>query len=210
MAGKLPTALTGSYVKATLLDPHPSNTADAGLYSAQSGFFGAIAVNAYLNFESATKDPEVVLPAGAGIKSIEVDYQHTPASGFPSSNTERVLNLWGEGQNDGYLVNQSGVPIQWQNLTSVKDPKAGLIGHSEIHVWYQLRVVDVGAVTTPAIKSSVVSVNTTVATAAPTSTITKPATATISTVPTTNSHNAGSHTSSAIQDFLELVDEALV
>jgi hypothetical protein len=159
LASQPATALTGSYVKVTLLDAHPSNLADAGLYSAQSGLLGAIAVNGYQNFEASTKDPEVVLPASAGIKAVEVYYQHTPASGFPSNNTEHLLNLWGEGQNDGYLINRSGVAIQWHNLTSVKDPTVGLIGHSEIHAWYQLRVVDAGTtlaqVATPAVASAV-------------------------------------------------------
>jgi hypothetical protein len=138
-------ALTGSYVKVTLLDPHPSNVADTGLYSVQQGRLGSLAAIAYLAFESSTKDPEVVLPAAAGIRTIEVYYQHTPASGFPIKNVESLLNLWGEGQSDGLLINRTSVSIQWHNLTSVKDPNVGLIGHSETHAWYQLYVVDTGS-----------------------------------------------------------------
>jgi hypothetical protein len=82
VASQHPRALAGSYTKVTLLDPHPANVADAGLYSAPGGLLGLITVGVYLSFESATKDPEVVLPANAGIKDIEVYYQHTPASGF--------------------------------------------------------------------------------------------------------------------------------
>jgi hypothetical protein len=144
VASQHPRALAGSYTKVTLLDPHPANVADAGLYSAPGGLLGLITVGVYLSFESATKDPEVVLPANAGIKDIEVYYQHTPASGFSIFNSEFYLNLWGEGPTSG-LSNQSGVSVQWHNLTSVKDPAAGLIGHAEIHAWYQLHVVDAGS-----------------------------------------------------------------
>ena len=145
LANQPVTALTGSYVKVTLLDPHPSNVADAGLYSVPKAPLGSLATIGYLAFESSTKDPEVVLPASVGIRAIEVYYQHTPASGFPINTSEHLLNLWGEGQNDGLLINQSGVSIQWHNLTSVKDPTVGLIGHSETHAWYQLYVVDAGS-----------------------------------------------------------------
>ena len=121
----------------------------------------------YLVFEGATNDPEVVLPANAGIKAVEVDYQHTPSSGFASSNVEHLLNLWGEGPADGYLINQSGVPIQWHNLTSIKDPKVGLIGHSETHAWYQLHAVDAGTALPPTSTPAATVVSTAVALASP-------------------------------------------
>ncbi len=137
-------ALWGSYVDVTLLDPHPSNGANDGLASFRKGPLGAVAAVGFVAFQAATKDPGVVLPAGAGIRAIDVFYQHTPAADFPNNNLESLINLWGEGPNDNLLVNQSGVSIQWHNLTAVNDPALGFIGHTEIHDWYQLHVVDTG------------------------------------------------------------------
>ena len=162
LAGQHPAALAGAYVKVTLLDPHPSSPASDALASIQSSPLGKVVGVAYRSFESATNDPPVVLPANAGIQSVEIYYEHTPSSDFPSNNGESVINLWGEGPDDPALINQSGVAIDWHDLTSVDDPTLGLIGHSETHEYYQLYVVDTGTTLLPTASLGAVAASNTV------------------------------------------------
>jgi hypothetical protein len=130
-------ALQGGYLQMTLLDPHPA--------SDRFGHFGffppsrpsdAAALGTFL-FQTLTHDPRVVVPPD--VAAAQVFYQRTPAGQpFPTF-TEDFLNLWGDAP--GRLVNQTGRPIPSVNLTGVNAPGVGLVGHSEVHDWYEVNVV---------------------------------------------------------------------
>jgi hypothetical protein len=139
---------TGGYIKATLLDPHPGNNYDRSMnfYDALVDEVGQAAVTEYQRQQDIFQDPQVVVPNN--VMEVEVYYQHTLVNDFPlntiSHVSEAVLNLWGEGENDNTIVNNSGHAIHWGNLTNEIDQLLGLIGHSEVHDWYYLRVVQEG------------------------------------------------------------------
>jgi hypothetical protein len=148
LAGTHDLALQGSYIKATLLDPHPANISTIVLQSTNpiTGL-AALAVYEYIEFEDS--DPQVIVPQN--VKYTEIYYQHSSWSDFAhSSNPEFTLNLWGEGPADG-IINHTNAPIHWYNLTDIVDStggpnggRIGPIGHSEVPMWYEVHVVDAG------------------------------------------------------------------
>lgn len=139
--------LVGSYVEVTLLDPHPANNADGTFVSDNGSLAGHQFVSSYTDFQAKAQDPEIVLPAHTGILAVDAYYQQTPAKHFPlTSPGEAILNLWGEGQNDGTIINRSGVPIKWVNLTDGNVTGVGMIGHTEVHEYYRIMLVDTGVV----------------------------------------------------------------
>jgi hypothetical protein len=148
LVGTTDPALKGSYIRETLLDPHPAGSSTLSLYSANPST-SFLVVPAYRQMEQAMADPQITIPTNVSVA--EVYYQHSVYSGFRSSNsTEFALNLWGEGPNNG-IVNQSAAAIQWHNLTGVVDATIGpsgraigLIGHSEITDWYEMHIVVAG------------------------------------------------------------------
>jgi hypothetical protein len=125
-------ALQEGYLWMTMLDPHPANNnlrKSGDGFSAQNSIVGNLAVSQYRQFQAAAQDPQVVVPP-------DVDYaddyfQHTAADTFPSSSTERVLNLWGEN----HVIDHSAQPVHYTSLTS-----PGL-GHSEVHDWYMAQII---------------------------------------------------------------------
>jgi len=134
-------ALEGSWIKVTLLDPHPAvNHKSTGkkFYSVRFAWIG----RAIDQFQEIAKDPSIVLPAN--IASVDVYYQQTSSSRFAVFSTEHYINLWGEGQYDGTIDNESNATIDWHNLSFVYDQSIGLIGHSEVYKWYEKYVVDLG------------------------------------------------------------------
>lgn len=141
--------LNGSYIKITLLDPHPANNSHGLFYSSHPSV-GAIARKAYLAFQAAASDPQIVLPESQegfpSIKNIEIYYQHTPYSAFHpvKRSSSYQLNIWGQGEGDGIIINRTKTPIRWKNLTSVIDPSIGVIGHSDVHQWYRRNVLERG------------------------------------------------------------------
>lgn len=148
LVGTTDRALMGSYVKMTLLDPHPAGTMTLNLYSA-NGLLSSIVVSTYQSEEKAMADPQVVIPKN--VSAIDVYYQHSNSASFPSSSTESTIDFWGEGPSDG-IINQSSAIIQWHSLTGFVDntigpdgkTKIGLIGHSEITDWYEMHIVKAG------------------------------------------------------------------
>lgn len=142
-------ALAGSYITATLLDPHPANQATTALYSA-SPQGESLLGGGYRSTELAMADPQIVIPAK--VSAIQILYQHTSyQSQFTEQGTvETAFNLWGQGPADG-ITNSSAASINWTDLTGVvdqtpvgtkKSPRIlGAIGHSEVPVWYDLHVL---------------------------------------------------------------------
>ncbi len=153
LVGTIDPALQGGYMQMTLLDPHPANTAFSQ-FSVASFLPEASAVAAFVtDFENATQDPQVVIPSN--VKQVQVFDQQTPAGqlGFLlgaleatsegqliSQFLEFVVNLWGERA--ASLINQSGQPIKETNLSNVFATGIGLIGHSDVPLWYLANVVE--------------------------------------------------------------------
>ncbi len=131
-------ALAGGYVQMTLLDPHPASNAFSQLSFipfSRLSLATALGVSA---FQALAQDPQVVVPPD--VMQAQLFYQDTPAGHFFATPSEFLVNLW--GNNPGQIVNQSSQPIESMNLTGVRAPGVGLVGHSEVHRWYLLNVVD--------------------------------------------------------------------
>jgi hypothetical protein len=133
-------ALQGGYLQMTLLDPHPASNRFS-----QSGFVPLLpssdgAALGVFVFQALARDPQVVVPPD--VKQVYLFYERTPAGQIFPTPFEGLINLWGDTPTE--INNQSGVPIQSENLTSVRAPGVGLIGHYEVPVWYVLNVADTG------------------------------------------------------------------
>jgi hypothetical protein len=140
LVGTKDPVLQGGFMEMTLLDPHPANNAFS-----QFSFlpFGTDFAPFVLLFQALTMDPQVIVPSNVD-QVFDFDEQ-SPAgqlgwlmgflqtfSSFQLS--QFILNLWGEPA--GAIPNQSAQPIEEQKLTNVFAPKIGLIGHSEVPLWY--------------------------------------------------------------------------
>ena len=151
-------ALEGSYIEATLLDPHPANGSTIFLASINPLVYSnPVTLSLFVYYEAlATRedDPQVVIPRN--VKQVEVIYQHSSftdfvylSQGLHLNSTliiayEFIVNLWGEGPDDG-IVNQSTATISWIDLSNKTIPNTTTpIGHSEVTEWYQWTVVDAG------------------------------------------------------------------
>ena len=140
---------SGSYVEATLLDPHPANLIEDLLLSFSNNAPGWAAFALAIRFQNPTRDPEIFLPDGAGLRSVDIWYQHTPAAKFPLLSTASVLNLWGEGKVGHHITNHSVAPLLWQDLTSKTFTDGGasyIVGHSEVHEYYRVMEAEQGFV----------------------------------------------------------------
>jgi hypothetical protein len=146
LVGTTDPALRGGFMEMTLLDPHPANNAFS-----QFSFlpFGEAFAPVVTLFQALTLDPQVIVPSNVD-QVFDFDEQ-SPAGQlgwlmgflqtFSSSQLNQfVLNLWGEPA--GAIPNQSGQPIEDKNLTNVFAPNLGLIGHSEVPLWYIANVVN--------------------------------------------------------------------
>jgi hypothetical protein len=134
-------ALRGGFLHMTLLDPHPASDA-FGIFLSYNPFNPldlSYAVATY-TFQLFAKDPQVVIPPN--VQQAELFYQNTPVPGPFQSLLEELTNYWGEPPSD--LINQSGRPIHTMNLTGASAPKGGLVGHSEVHQWYEVNVAQKG------------------------------------------------------------------
>ena len=158
LVGTTDSALEGSYIKATFLDPHPANGSTIGLASGYPIPVAALLGGELLWYDAVStlaNDRQVVVPTN--VKDADVYYQHSSyLDGFilkpfvAQSASEFFLNLWGEGPNDG-IIEDSASPIEWHNLTDNVDTSdgpdglaIGPIGHSEVPTWYLMHVVDAG------------------------------------------------------------------
>lgn len=140
-------ALVGSYIRETLLDPHPANRSTLSLYSAAAAPTTRLLLYKYHRFEKAAADPAIVIPDN--VKYVEVYYQHSSYSDFPRSLFgEYALNLWGEGPSDG-IEDPNLTQVHWHDLTNMMDSTPvphvgspiGPIGHSEVPLWYEAHIV---------------------------------------------------------------------
>lgn len=139
----------GSYVTVTLLDIHPANPSSDTLRD-RDKVDGFVIDQFVQDFDRIAQDPQVVLPANAGIKSVDIWWQQTLCTAFDKSlkkNNQHLVNLWGQSPASGFLKNHSGVSIQWNNLSSYgKGIQPNPIGHEEVHEYYQDRFVAKGLV----------------------------------------------------------------
>jgi hypothetical protein len=140
LVGTTDPALQGGFLQMTLLDPHPAN-----VRFSKFGFipFSKLSIAGGLEtfvFELLARDPQVVVPPD--VLEVQLFYEDTPAGQLFPTLTEDLVNLWGDGP--GQIDNQSRQPIESLNLTNVKAPGVGLVGHSEVHNWYQVNVADTG------------------------------------------------------------------
>jgi hypothetical protein len=146
LVGTTDPALQGGFMEMTLLDPHPANNAFGQFSFLPIAQDFAAVVNL---FQSLTLDPQVIVPSNvdqvfdfdeqsaAGQLGWLIGYLLTSSS---SQLRQFGLNLWGEPA--GNLPNQSAQPIEETNLTNVFTPLLGLIGHSEVPLWYILNVAN--------------------------------------------------------------------
>lgn len=132
-------ALRGGYMQMTLLDPHPANLSFSQFswdpFISVANDFAALVIV----FELLTHDPQVVVPSNVMHTNLFDEQTQAGQLGF-SDPLEILLNFWGERASA--LPNQSAQPIDETNLTNVFAPGIGLIGHSEVHDWYLVNVVD--------------------------------------------------------------------
>lgn len=134
-AAEAPNApLRGGYIIATLLDPHPANNR----FGVQEDYAPANplsnqAYGSYREFQDAAQDPAIVLPAGAGIRQVNVLFQKNTVDQFiaepPSTGNlwdsaadwAAALWLWGWSGDNIQIVNRSGVPIASRRLERFAD-----------------------------------------------------------------------------------------
>jgi len=126
----------------TMLDPHPATNYPNRVYYSASIVATALTLEeTYLAFQAVAVDPPVIVPRA--VNYAEVFFQHTPVGKFGLTNTESLLNLWGQG-NDGIIINNSYSSIHYHELTSQTFAGIGTIGHSEVHEYYQTFIGDQG------------------------------------------------------------------
>ncbi len=155
LVGTTDPALQGGYMEMTLLDPHPANPAYSQFSAAPFVPYAKDLIAFVTTFEKLTLDPQVIIPSN--VDQVQDFDQQTPAGqlgfllgawgAFETANYSQVidqliefaLNLWGEPA--AALPNQSGQPIAETNLTNVFASGIGLIGHSDVPLWYLNNVV---------------------------------------------------------------------
>ncbi len=142
LVGTSDPVLAGGYKDMTLLDPHPANNSFASPdYSAgKDSFSQYVVVPGYLAFQALAQDPQMVIPSN--VDQAEEYFQHTPASAlsiFSRSPWEPFINFWGE--NPLLIDNQSSEPLISLDFTDDNAPGIGVIGHSEVPLWYDQYIV---------------------------------------------------------------------
>ncbi len=156
--------LDGSYIELTLLDPHPANNklqepwasfgklalnlhaaAQMGTSPPPNSTAGLLEppgasdlpspidpIEATKSFQDEANDPALEIPKG--VKKIDVWYQKTKADLLRDlPDQEYIMNLWGLID---AIRNESGLPIQWHDLT------ASGIGHNQVPDVYEEQVVE--------------------------------------------------------------------
>lgn len=125
----IPVPLASGYVKLTLLDPHPSRNDGFRNESASEGPMGRLALKSYRNFQAATNDPALTVPANADYA--EVLYQRTQYDQvFPPVSPEAYFNPWGSVPVGGNAA-----------VTSYYDITPLTLSHSAVRQFYQETVV---------------------------------------------------------------------
>ena len=144
--------LTGSNVAIVLLDCHPASrlsnppahvTCDYSAEAASVKVIKGMSVIEYLTFfQNVVNDPEIVIPNGINIKSIDVWWQHTTVQCLKQYQPQpgSYLNLWGIGALDNRITNNSGISITWHDVTTTETPSTNStfpVGHEEVHQLYK-------------------------------------------------------------------------
>lgn len=147
-------ALRGSWMRATLLDPHPANNRfsppQAPNENVDEDTTGAAWTRAnYERFQDAARDPEVVLPSGTGLRDVSlwyqqervVDIQRNPPDedGNGIADVELRLspmNLWGLPATSPFVVNHAGVEIRANRLRRLEPGGSGVITHTGVPIRY--------------------------------------------------------------------------
>lgn len=126
------------YVKMTMLDPHPDKPVVQSSDSNDGLGNNAVLVTTF--FQQHAPDPDVVVPAI--VNQAEVFYQHTAVSKMTDKNdfAERTLNLWGQVPVK-LEPKPAPITVHYYDLTNVSMPSGALVGHTEVHDWYQTFVV---------------------------------------------------------------------
>ena len=137
-------ALAGSYIKLTLLDPHPANNKLSPQESVDDLAVEGTCYRAYKEIQDVLADPLVVLPPKVGIREVTVWYQQTPYAVIRNSHFVPTdddiacpLNLWGRGSVNDNIVNTSGVTLTRHDLTSMRFKNGEAITHSTVVAMYQ-------------------------------------------------------------------------
>jgi hypothetical protein len=137
-------ALAGSYIKLTLLDPHPANNKLSPQESVDDRAVEGTCYRSYKQIQDVLADPLVVLPAKVGIRETTVWFQQSTYAAIRNSHFVPTdddiacpLNLWGRGSVDDNIVNNSGVPVTRHDLTGMKFKDGEVITHSTVVAMYQ-------------------------------------------------------------------------
>lgn len=146
--------LEGSYVRVTLLDPHPANNAirqqedvyfpDDSL-SAQA-LYGWVHAK-YRVTQDQIQDPMIELPGGIGIREAEVWFQHTRVKDILAAPEYRDadlpisgFNLWGLGATTGSHITSRtdrSISLLWRNLTNFRFDDGALVDHGGVTEYFQ-------------------------------------------------------------------------
>ncbi len=137
-------ALSGSYIKLTLLDPHPANNSLSPQESVDDRAVEGTCYRSYKQIQDVLSDPLVVLPGKVGIRETTVWFQQSSYAAISKSHTIPTdddiacpLNLWGRGRVNDNIVNNSGVPVTRRDLTGMRFKNGEVITHSAVVAMYQ-------------------------------------------------------------------------
>ncbi len=138
-------ALKGSYLRVTLLDPHPANNAFSPQEDVEASYLGGNCYVEYRDIQDHIKDPAIELPDGIGIREVQVWFQHSrvkdiKAAPDPDPDLEICpMNLWGLGASTDYITgnNASKVPITWHRLTNKKLANGAIVDHHGVVTYFQ-------------------------------------------------------------------------
>lgn len=145
-------ALRGSYLKVTLLDPHPANNVLSPQESIRDEAVEGTCYRTYKEIQTQIKDPLVTLPDGIGLREATVWFQQTPylviqgEHGINPTDDDYAcpLNLWGRGASMDNVVNESRAVVVRKNLTGFRFAGGRAIDHSGVVALYQA-LLDKGA-----------------------------------------------------------------
>ena len=139
-------AFKGGFKRLTLLDPHPANLnyAPQGDYSSGNFLLARLETRVYKAFSNSTLDPQVFIPKN--VDEATNYYQNSSALMFSPFNqySESLLNLWGEDSTlFQYEAGADKVPSV--TLTNKVNGALGVIGHSEVPLYYVKQVLPLDA-----------------------------------------------------------------
>lgn len=147
-------ALRGSWVRATLLDPHPANNRfsppAAPNENVDEDTTGAAWTRAnYERFQDAARDPEVELPSGTGLRDVSLWYQQERVVDIQDNPPDEdgngiadvefrlsPMNLWGLPATSPFVVNRAGVGIRANRIRRLEPGGSEVITHTGVPIRY--------------------------------------------------------------------------